>query len=258
MMGFVLFLAILVSWFVFREWLEAGLAVGRSDWIVAPRDAGLTIAGWWYVLISRPVVGFLILLWAWRYLCWCVFLLRLASSDLRILPAHPDQTGGLLPLVKAHTKFVLVGFALNTALSGAIANELLYGGMTIADAHPVIAFFMIFTVLLLAVPLAVFVPGLLRAKNEGIIEYGHLGHDLTSEFDARWRGGGDKLLDTADPSAMADFGADYDLVRQLRPYPLGLHQMMASTVLLALPFAPLGLTQIPLADLLKNLAGMAF
>ena len=216
------------------------------------------MAGWWYVLVSRPVVSFLILLWAWRYLCWCVFLLRLAAIDLRILPAHPDRTGGLLPLARAHIKFLPIGFALNTALAGTIANELLYGTMTAAEARPLIAFFTILTVLMLALPLAVFVPGLVKAKYEGIIEYGHLGHDITSAFDARWRDGGDKLLDTADSSALADFGVDYDLVRQLRSFPLGLHQLMASTALLALPFAPLGLTQISLSDLLKKLVGMAF
>jgi len=258
MMGVILILAILVSWFVFRDSLEVGLVADRSDWIVSPGDGGLTMAGWWYVFISRPVVSFLMLLWAWRYLCWCVFLLRLASIDLRILPAHPDHTGGLLPLARAHIEFVLVGFALNTALSGTIANEILYGTMTTAEVRPLIAFFTILTVLMLALPLAVFVPGLLRAKRGGIIEYGHLGHDLTQEFDERWREGGHKLLDTTDTSAMADFGADYNLVRQLRSFPLGLHQVMAITVLLALPFAPLGLTQISLADLLKKLVSMAF
>ena len=257
-MGIIFFLAILVSWFVFRDSLEVGLFADRSNWIIAPRDAGLTVAGWWFVLISRPVVSFLFLLWAWRYLCWCVFLLRLASIDLRILPAHPDRTGGLLPLARAHIKFLPIGFALNTALAGTIANELLYGTMTAAEARPLIAFFTVFVVLMLAVPLAVFVPGLLRAKRGGIIEYGHLGHDLTQEFDERWREGGHKLLDTTDTSAMADFGQDYDLVRQLRSFPLGLHQVMAITVLLALPFAPLSLTQIELAELLKKLVSMAF
>lgn len=258
MMAFILILAILMAWFVFRDSLEVGLVADRSDWIVSPGDGGLTLAGWWYVLISRPVVSFLMLLWAWRYLCWCVFLLRLAAIELRILPAHPDRTGGLLPLAKAHIKFLPIGFALNTALSGTIANELLYGSMTAAEARPLIAFFTVVTVLMLSFPLVVFVPGLLKAKYEGIIEYGHLGHDITSAFDARWRDGGDKLLDTTDTSATADFGADYDLVRQLRSFPLGLHQLMAITLLLALPFAPLGLTQISLTDLLEKLIGMAF
>jgi len=258
MMGVILILAILVSWIVFRESLEVGLVTDRSNWIMARRDAGLTIAGWWYVLISRPVVSFLMLLWAWRYLCWCLFLLRLASIDLRILPAHPDQTGGLLPVARAHIEFVLVGFAVNTALSGTIANEILYGSMTTAEARSLIASFTILSVLMLAVPLTVFVPGLLRAKRGGIIEYGHLGHDLTREFDARWRNRGNRLLDSTDPSAMADFGSDYDVVRQLRSFPLGLHQLMAITLLLALPFAPLGLTQISLTDLLEKLIGMAF
>jgi len=258
MMVFILFLAILVAWFVFRDSLEVGLVADRSDWIVSQGDGDLTMAGWWYVFVSRPVVSFLILLWAWRYLCWCVFLLRLATIELRILPAHPDRTGGLLPLAKAHIKFVAVGFALNTALAGTIANELLYGTMTKGEARPLIVFFTVVTVLMISLPLVVFVPGLVKAKYDGIIEYGHIGHDITSAFDARWRDGGDKLLDTADSSATADFGADYDLVRQLRPYPLGLQQLIASTVLLALPFAPLRLTHIPLTDLLKKLIGMAF
>lgn len=254
----ILVLAVLVSWFGFREWFEAGLFTDQSDWITAQRDGSLTMAGWWYVVISRPVVSFLILLWAWRYSCWCVFLLRLASIDLRILPAHPDLTGGLLPLARAHIEFVLVGFALNAALSGTIANELLYGSMTTADARPLIAFSTIFAILMLAVPLTVFVPALLRAKRTGTIDYGHLGHDLTLEFDQRWREGGHGFLDTTDASAMADFGSDYGFVRQLRTFPLGLHQLMASTLLLASPFVPLGLTQISLAELLEKLVDMAF
>jgi hypothetical protein len=109
------------------------------------------------------------------------------------------------------------------------------------------------SVLVVALPLAVFVRGLTRAKERGIIQYGRLAMDLTLDFDSRWQESDAKLLDTADPSAMADFGGDYDLVQQMKVYPLGLRQAMVAGVALFVPFAFLALTQVSLSELVRGL-----
>ena len=252
----VLVLAILASGFVFLGSSNAG-PTEHSNWIVDP-SGGLTLAGWWYTLFSRTVISFLLLLWAWRYIAWWLFLRRLAKTELRIIAVHPDRAGGLIPLVQAHVSFVLLGLALNTALSGAMANELLHQGMTAAEALPEVAFFTILSAFLLFAPLTVFVPGLLKAKFSDLVEYGRLGHDLSLDFDARWADGGSNLLDTADPSALADFGADYDIVRGLHVFPIGLHQLAVIGLLLFAPFAALVLTQISLTELVRGLISRAF
>ncbi len=255
----LLALALIVPWlflFLFVSEPRAGL----TNWMLhAPDEAALTPAGWYFALISRPLVGFFLVLWAWRYLVWCLFLKRLGSLDLALQPAHPDLVGGLVPIVRAHASFALIGFAVNSALSGAIANELLFGGRTVAEVRPEIIFFTAISLIALALPLVVFTPGLIRAKNRGLLEYGRLAHDLTVDFDARWQTARpERLLDTADPSAMADFNADYLTVQSTRAFPLGLRQLAMLGVLLFIPFGALSLTQVSLLELLKSMASKAF
>jgi hypothetical protein len=229
---------------------------GLSSWMFegAGGGASWSPAGWWYGLISAPLVAFLLLLWAWRYVSWCLFIRRLGRMDLRIAAAHPDMVGGLAPLARAHAFFVLVGVALSAIIAGALADELLHAGTTIAQVGPEVAFFVAISLLVLAAPLAVFVPTMLQAKGRGVVEYGRMGIDLAQDFDARWEAGEEaKLLDTADPSAMADFSADYGLVHQMKVFPLGLHQIAVLGVTLFVPFAFLVLTQVSLSDLLRSL-----
>jgi len=255
----ILALALLVPWLLLFLF-AAGPGSGPTSWMLhAPDDVALSPAGWYFALISRPMVGFFLVLWAWRYLVWCLFMRRLGGFDLELQPAHPDLVGGIVPVVRAHISFVLVGLAVNAALSGAIANELLYGGVSMAEARPEIIFFTLISVMALAAPLVVFTPGLIGAKNRGLIDYGRLAHDLTVDFDARWQVPGDeKLLDTADPSAMADFNADYDTVQGMKVFPLGLRALAVLAVTLFIPFGALALTQVSLAQLLRAMASKAF
>ncbi len=255
----LLVVALLVPWIAMR-WFPALEPRGDlSTWAVGASDGTtLSAAGWWFGMVSRPLVGFFLLLWAWRYIAWGLFLRRVGSLELTILPAHPDGVGGLNPVTQAHLSFVLIGFALHAALSGALADELLYAGATITQVGPEIAFFMIISILALTAPLVVFVPGMLRAKNRGLVEYGWLAHDLTGAFDTRWSAGGTGLLDSADPSAMADFGADYNQVRSMNSFPLGLQQLASIGVILLIPFAFLVFTQISLTDLIRTMVKKAF
>lgn len=255
----LLVVALLIPWIAVRWFPALEPQHDMSSWAFGSSDGTvLSAAGWWFGMVSRPLVGFFLLLWAWRYFAWGLFLRRVGKLELAILPAHPDGIGGLNPVTRAHLSFVLIGFALNAALSGALADELLYAGFTIAQTGTEIAFFMVISILALTAPLVVFVPGMLRAKNQGLVEYGWLAHDLTRAFDARWSAGGTGLLDSADPSAMADFGADYDQVRSMNSFPIGLHQLTSIGVILFIPFAFLVFTQISLAELVRTMVKKAF
>ena len=255
----LLVVALLLPWIAMRWFPMLDPRSDLSTW-ASGSSGGTTLsaAGWWFGMVSRPLVGFFLLLWAWRYIAWGLFLRRVGKLELAILPAHPDGVGGLNPVTRAHLSFVLIGFAVHAAMSGALADELLYAGATIVQTGTEIAFFMVISILALTAPLVVFVPGMLQAKNQGLVEYGWLAHNLTGAFDARWSAGGTGLLDSADPSAMADFGADYDLVRSMNSFPLGLRQLGAIGVILFIPFAFLVLTQISLSELVRTMVKKAF
>lgn len=255
----LLVVALLIPWIAMRWFPALDPRSDLSTW-ASGSSGGTTLsaAGWWFGMVSRPLVGFFLLLWAWRYFSWGLFLRRVGKLELAILPAHPDGVGGLNPVTRAHLSFVLIGFAVHAAMSGALADELLYAGATIVQTGTEIAFFMVISILALTAPLIVFVPGMLRAKNQGLVDYGWLAHNLTGAFDARWSAGGTGLLDSADPSAMADFGADYGQVRSMNSFPLTLHQLGAVGVILFVPFAFLVFTQISLAELVRTMVKKAF
>ena len=55
----------------------------------------ITSAGWWYILVSLPVLFFFLLRWCWVFLLWSRFLFRVSRMDLDLTPTHPDRAGGL-------------------------------------------------------------------------------------------------------------------------------------------------------------------
>jgi hypothetical protein len=54
-----------------------------------------SLAGWWHVLVSLPLLTVLILGWVWRYALWTRLLWRIARLDLRLVASHPDHAAGL-------------------------------------------------------------------------------------------------------------------------------------------------------------------
>src|SRR5262245_38934487 len=60
----------------------------ESSW-VAPIIAGerhLSLAGWWRLLVSQPLLLILWGAWAWRIVVWARFLWKVARLDLRLVP----------------------------------------------------------------------------------------------------------------------------------------------------------------------------
>ena len=69
-------------------------------------EGGLTAAGWWYALVSLPMFRFLLWRWLWRVFIWAALLWQTSKIQLRLLPTHPDQAGGLGTLGVAHVRSV--------------------------------------------------------------------------------------------------------------------------------------------------------
>ena len=63
-------------------------------------------------VVRRPLPLLLLGLgWLWRLYLWGRFLWQLSRLDLRLVPAHPDQTAGLKFVGYAVRAFALLGFA---------------------------------------------------------------------------------------------------------------------------------------------------
>lgn len=239
---------------------DFGIEDDTSSWLASPSGAHhpLTFTGWWHVLVSAPILQILLFRWIWRFLIWAGFLYRFSRIKLMLEPAHPDLAGGLGMLKGTQSAFTVIFVAFGAMLSVSIGQEVIYTDLTLIQARPYIVGFIVACIAITSLPLLFFAPKLIKAKRRGRRAYGVLGHKLTRAFDERWTDRkeadlGEELLHAIDPSAMADYTAVYENVRDMRIIPMSWRGYVLQAALLATPFLPLIFIEIPLGELMSRM-----
>lgn len=251
---FIAVLAYLISFIAFRQ-----LRLHDSTWYAIPSDAGLHItwAGWWLVLVCVPLFQFITLRWLWRIFLWFQFLGEVSKLNLNLFPTHPDKAGGLGFIGEAQRFFGILLFAYSCALTGIIADQILYGKLPLQHFAPAIGFYAVFALLLTTAPLIVFTGKLLVTKRIGLHEYGALATAYTGSFHRKWVEGDnpeqEKFLGTADIQSLADLGGSYELIEHMKPIPIDPRTLIQLVVYALLPMVTLLLTIMPFKEILKLL-----
>lgn len=240
------------------------IGAGARTWYAASAggSADLSPAGFWYVLISRPLFQFIVVRWYYRLFIWTYFLFRTSRLDLNLVPTHPDRSAGLGFLGGSIAAFTPLIVAHGALLAGLMANPILFGGANLPDFRLEIIGGVAMLLLTLLGPLAAFTPSLMKAKRIGLREYGMLASRYVREFDAKWvRGGaqnGEELIGSGDIQSLADLGNSFQVVRDIQPFPFGRDTVIRVVVMALLPVSPLVLTMIPLEELIRKLMGIMF
>ncbi len=239
---------------------DPGTSFLFKDWVVTQSESGihLTWAGWWFVLVSTPVLLILLFRWLWRFYLWGEFLFRVSRIPLRLQATHPDLAGGLGILKNGESSFLIIFFAFGAMLSTSLAEEIMYSDLTLVGALPMIVSYIVIATVIMTIPLMFFMMLLIHAKRYGRVVYGSLGYRLSQAFDRKWgdpadESRGDELLKTADASAVCDYSDIYDAVREMRYLPTTTRNLIMQAAVLALPFTPLVFTEYPLSEVFKLL-----
>lgn len=240
---------------VFKAPFQAG-----STWF-RPESAGLSLAGYWYVLIVIPVFQFLVYRWLYRLLLWFRCLRALAKLDLALVPTHPDRAGGLGFLSQSLPAFGVLLFAVSSVASATLANRILFDGEKLADYQYGFAVLIVVLMLFFASPLLVFTPKLLALKENGLHQYGELASSYNQAFQSKWLESAasrdERLLGTGDLQSQAALESSFQVVREIRPVPIELGDLMSMIVPGILPGLPLILTIMPASLLLKAVLKLA-
>ncbi len=246
-------LAYLISFSVVRTELNDGSA----SWHALPVDGGeaLTLAGWWYALVSVPLFQFLFMRWIFRGIVWARALARISRMDLRLVATHPDRAGGLAFVALGQSGFAILVLGASASLSGKLADEVVYRGVTLESLYPSMAAFAIAATLIVLAPLLTFAPKLAALKRAALFGYAKLSSLHDAAFEAKWRGADDPatLLGDPDPSSLADLATGYERAREMRPVPVNVAAVMPLLIAAAVPMLPLIATKVPLKDILKGL-----
>ena len=208
--------------------------------------------------VSNPLFLFLVFRWVWRFVVWTVLLFRISRLRLQLTPLHPDRAAGLGFLAIYPSIFGGFVFALSCVVASSMVKEI---GLARHDPDLVwfaIAGWIAFNLILFLGPLLVFAAPLYAARERGLLEYGRLAAHHHLAFHRKWIDGardGGEMLGTTDPSSAADLDATVQAVLDMRFAPIDLPAVLQLVVASGIPMIGVVLTQIPLAELLKMIAG---
>jgi hypothetical protein len=227
-----------------REWLT-------GSWQFV--DNRLTVAGWWYLVVSASVLRFLTLRWVWRLLLWAWILRRLSRLQLRPQPTHPDRAGGLAFLGTTQASFGVLAFALSVQVSCLVADSVYHHGADLTTFQGHVTAFVLIMVGLLLLPLLTFAPRLVRARAEGLVFLSGRGYDGARYLESRLRAGTTGQLPADDVSGLADYCALYENARRMKPLPLDVRNVVVMAAAASLPFVPLVFLVMPAQQVLRTL-----
>jgi hypothetical protein len=233
-----------------------GQGIDNSTW---ERVGGtITPAGWWYVLVSLPILFFFVLRWVWIFILWAWFLFCVSRLDLELTPTHPDRAGGLGFLGWGMACFAIVLMAVSAVLSGSFAREILHRGSSLESLKYHVLVFVVLAIGILHAPLTVFMGKLARCRFKGLLGFGTLilRHDIA--FDEKWVSSREtnyaSLIGSHDVGPLADLGVVYEHVERMQIIPFDKKALVVLVIAALIPMIPLVGTAIPLAEIFSKLA----
>lgn len=237
---------------------QSELLLGGSNWHFLNGTATLSLAGWWFKIISMPLYRFIMLRWVWRLILWTLFLWRVSRINLHLVAAHTDRAAGLGFLSEGQIAFAPIVFAASTVIAGEVGNAIAYEGETVTSLKFIMIGFGVLAVTILLLPLLVVTPTLIKVKRRAILEYGALVAQHDQLFDAKWIQGqhlpGEEIIGNADASSLADLGASFDVVRDMSFIPLDKPTLIGLAVAAVLPMIPVIVFATPINDLIRLVA----
>jgi hypothetical protein len=233
------------------------VASRTGAWFASADSSGvnLSLAGYWYIFISRPLFQFITYRWYFRIFVWARFLWQTSRLELNLIPTHPDRACGLGFLSMSSFLFAPLILAHGVMFAGLIANSIFFAGAQLTHFIIVILALVSFVLLIVIGPQFVFSSALMRAKRTGLRDYGVLASWYVGEFDLKWVRGGvidERLIGSGDIQSLADLANSFQVIRDIRSVPFDKETVFQVIFMVIVPILPLILTMIPLEELIKK------
>jgi hypothetical protein len=232
-----------------------GLGSQGTSW--ERTGTGITIAGWWYVLVSLPILFFFLLCWLWVFVLWGWFLYRVSRIDLALTATHPDRAGGLGFLGWGIACFSIVLMAVSAVLSGSFAYEILHRGSSLNNLKYHVIVFVILAQVVVHIPLVMFTGRLARCRFRGLLEFGSLIGIRDRQFEEKWiqhRGTDqESLVEVQDVRLVAGLAQAFDHIEQVHLIPLDKRAEVVLFLAAVIPMVPLLGTVVGLNEILSML-----
>jgi hypothetical protein len=233
--------------------------VDATPWLAsgtAP-DLQLTAAGKYTILVSASIFQFLLGLALWNWLLWTFFAFKLSRRNLKLIPTHPDEHGGLGFLGLTASAFAPVAFATTAVIGATWRQEILHHHAHLVDYKLPAIFLLVIVVLVAFGPLVFFAPRLSALRRKAILDYGILGQLHSTEFHEKWilhRAGHEtEFLEAPDSSTLTDYGSSFEKIQKLQPFLADKGALYTLAASVAIPALPAIVAEIPIMVILQDL-----
>jgi len=218
-------------------------------------DNKITTAGWWYLVISLPILQMLLYRWLYTILLWIIFLRKVSRLNLHLSPLHPDGSAGLGFMQYTQLSFVPVAFAFSALTAGVMNNMIIFSGVSIVDYKMTIGSILVFVLLLFLLPLLQFVPILARVKRKYFLEYSLQAWPIARKFEEELKAFYLAEEERPDTSWHIDLIGSFEKTKDMKIILIDKTLLLAFTAAVILPFLPVLAQQVPLKEILFNLMG---
>ena len=237
------------------------LMAGVSNWHTAGTGSSeVSLAGWWFNLVSTPFFRFLLLRWVWRMFLWTSFMWRVSRLNLYLVATHSDMAAGLGFLSDGQKAFSPIVFAGGAVVAAQVTNTIAYQGATLSSQKLLMIAYGVMAIIVLVAPLLVVAPVLLRIKRKALLEYGALVTIHNQQFDQMWiqnhQRPGEEILGNPAPSSLIDLGNSFTVVRQMGLVPIDKPTLITLAVAAALPMVPVVLYATPADEIVRAVLKM--
>lgn len=223
-------------------------------------ETGLSLAGWWSLMVSRPLVLFLFYRWIMRIFVWALLLRKISKLNLNIYTVHPDLSGGLGFLGYSIRYFAPIALAISTAVAGRMLDTFLIGGSHIADLRIYFLLYFVVITLLFTFPLMFYSSVLIKARDKAIFENNDFANGLFRELQKKTSKDYDQVsaedLTLPDYSATTDFSSVINNTLKMRFVPFAIRDLIPLWAMTSLPFLFVALVEIPFFELVKKMLNL--
>jgi hypothetical protein len=233
---------------------------GVSNWHTTGAGGEVSLAGWWFNVVSTPIFRFLLLRWAWRMFLWTSFVWRVSRIGLFLVATHTDLAAGLGFLSDGQKAFSPIVFAGGAVIAAQVANTIAYQGATLSSEKFLMIAYGVIAIIMLVAPLLVVAPVLLKVKRKALLEYGALVTMHDQLFDQKWIHNhqlpDEEALGNPDMSSLVDLGSSFTVVRQMGLVPIDKPTLVTLAVAAALPMLPVVLYATPADEIVRAVLKM--
>jgi hypothetical protein len=216
---------------------------------------GINAAGWWYLIVSLPILQILLYRWLYTIFLWIIFLRKLSKLNLNISALHPDGVGGLGFLQYTQLSFFPVALAFSALTAGVLNNAIIFSGISIVEYKITIGSILVFVLLLFILPLLLLLPLLAKVKRKYFMLYSLEAWPFARKYEEELKAFYETENEKPDASWHVDLIGSFEKTKEMKIVLIDKTLLIAFGSAVILPFLPVLAQQVPLKELLMNLIG---